>query len=203
MIKKIILIIFVVGFSVCLEHVVEVYDNGNPKVVKSYSSYGSKLTLNKEIGYYANSFKEYEKKYRNGDLVSTNYWSSDGTRVTQGQTYGNKWTLSQKKEAEESLCQRAPNQEACNCVIDLLTDELTYKEFQAVNASSGPNDPSIDEKLKDRVLALGAKFQECVFKSLGEGGGMQELEKTIEKTLDSDEEMTPLIDDKTDTESVE
>ena len=37
MIKKIILIIVVVGFSVCLDHVVEVYENGNPKVVKSIS----------------------------------------------------------------------------------------------------------------------------------------------------------------------
>ncbi len=53
------------------------------------------------------------------------------------------------------------------------------------------------------MLALSDKFQECVFKSLGEGSGMQELEKTIEKTLDSDQEAIPSTDDKTDTELVE
>ena len=160
--KKIIGLLIVITFSIAVEHIVQTYDNGMPKVIKMYNSYGNKLSLTKETGYYLDGNKQYEMKYSNGKIISNNRWTVDGKKQTNNTT----WTLAQKKEAQVVLCQGAPSQEACDCVMSAISKELSFNEFKILDNSDGPGDPSIDENLKQRAMALksSSNLQECMSK---------------------------------------
>ena len=78
MIKNILLIL-ISSLSFCLEEITDHHSNGIPKTVKSYSSYG-KLELVKEMGYYSNGIKQYEKNYAAGELKNTEWWDENGEK---------------------------------------------------------------------------------------------------------------------------
>ena len=63
--KKIIILLIVISFTIAVEHVVQTYENGMPQVIKVYNSYGNKLSLIKETGYYSDGSKQYAKTINN------------------------------------------------------------------------------------------------------------------------------------------
>ena len=113
-------------------------------------------------GYYVNGIKQYEKKYSNGKLISNNNWSEAGKKEVSGKVYKRGWTSSERTKAEEILCKKAPNQDECDCVLAFIIDELSFKEFQILDNSSGLKDPNINENLRKRAMELTHKFQECI-----------------------------------------
>jgi len=160
--KKIIGLLIITTFAVAVEHVVQTYDNGMPKVIKVYNSYGSKLSLIKETGYYFDGSRQYEMKYNKGKIISNNRWTIEGKK----QANNGNWTLEQKKEAQGTLCQGAPSEEACDCVINAISKEISFNEFKILDNSDGPEDPNVDENLKQRAMALksSSSLQDCVSK---------------------------------------
>ena len=183
--KKIIILLIVISFTIAVEHVVQTYENGMPQVIKVYNSYGNKLSLIKETGYYSDGSKQYEMKYNNGKIIFNNRWSIDGKKEIDSIN----WTLAQKKEAQEGLCKGAPSQEACDCVIEVISKGLSFNEFKILDKSKGPSDPNIDKNLKERAMSLKSspKFQECVSKALVQKTvpNIQELQKLLEEGVDN------------------
>ena len=160
--KKIIGLLIMISFDITVEHVAQTYDNGMPKVIKIYNSYGSKLSLTKETGYYFDGSRQYEIKYNKGKVISNNRWTIDGKKQINNAS----WTLEQRKEAQGTLCQGAPSQEACDCVVSAISKEISFSEFKILEDSDGPGDPNVDENLKQRAMALksSSSLQECVAK---------------------------------------
>ena len=189
--KKIIGLLIIIAFSVAVEHVVQTYDNGMPKVIKVYNSYGKKLSLTKETGYYSDGSKQYEMKYNKGKVISNNRWKADGKKKIGNAT----WTLAQKEEAQGVLCQGAPSQEACECVMNAISKDLSFDEFKILDNSSGPGDPSVDENLRQRAMALksSSNLQECISKFPAQRGEkvvpnikIEDLEKMQKARIGSD-----------------
>ena len=70
---KFIFLIPIISICISLEHIAETYNNGMPKVVKTYNGYG-KLQLTKEMGYYSDGTQKYQKTYYNGKVQNTQNW---------------------------------------------------------------------------------------------------------------------------------
>ena len=186
--KKIIGLLIIITFTVAVEHVVQTYGNGMPKVIKVYNSYGSKLSLVKETGYYFDGSRQYEMKYNKGKVISNNRWTIEGKR----QINNANWTLEQKKEAQGTLCQGAPSEEACDCVINAISKEISFDEFKILEDSDGPGDPNVDENLKQRAMALksSSSLQDCVAKFPVDRSTpdieVEDLERMLKEGVDSD-----------------
>ena len=122
--SKFILLIPVISICISLEHIVETYSNGMPKVVKTYNGYG-KLQLNKEIGYYSDGGQKYQKTYYKGELQSFYEWDPDGNKVRK--SILNNWNNADK-EALLKDC-KGDNMDynlanGCQCALGVVEDNF-------------------------------------------------------------------------------
>ena len=80
--KNLSVVLILCSLFLSLDYISETYDDGTPKIVKAYRKYGSTLGLVSETGYYIDGQMEYQKKYRNEELVSTSMWNKDGSKAS-------------------------------------------------------------------------------------------------------------------------
>ena len=159
--SKLILLIPIISICISLEHIVETYSNGMPKVVKTYNGYG-KLQLNKEMGYYSDGTQKYQKTYYNGKIQNTQSWDREGKKISKH--YKNKgkieWSDSQRMELF-SECMKSPGsmKSICNCQVDIMSSEFAYEEYMKFN-SMNPED--ITKEVEERVKELISDMRECV-----------------------------------------
>ena len=59
--------------------VTETYGNAVPKIIKTYKESNDKFELVKWISLYENGQKEYERTYKDGEVISIKRWNRDGT----------------------------------------------------------------------------------------------------------------------------
>ena len=75
------LILFVIfNFLFTIDQIVETYDNGMPKIIRTYTQTGKNLVIKKEIGYYISGLKKYEKTYKNNQVSNMIGWEEDGKK---------------------------------------------------------------------------------------------------------------------------
>ena len=82
----IVLVLMCFGLLLSLEEVIEHHPNGMPKVVKIYTG-SNKLELTKQIGYYSNGVKKYQKTYYKGEIKNSQSWDSFGNIEKQQKKY--------------------------------------------------------------------------------------------------------------------
>ena len=90
------------------------------------------------------------------------------------------------------MCQGAPSEEACDCVINAISKEISFDEFKILEDSDGPGDPNVDENLKQRAMALksSSSLQDCVAKFPVDRSTpdieVEDLERMLKEGVDSD-----------------
>ena len=78
----IVLALMYFGFLLSIEAITEYHLNGMPKVIKTYKG-SNKLELTKEIGYYSDGTKEYQKNYYNGEFKDIQKQNRDGSKISK------------------------------------------------------------------------------------------------------------------------
>ncbi len=78
--KQFLILIIIFNFLFTIDQIVEIYDNGMPKIIRTYTQAGKKLVIKKEIGYWINGVKKYEKTYKNNQVSNMMGWTEDGKK---------------------------------------------------------------------------------------------------------------------------
>ena len=78
--KRFLILIIIFNFLFTIDQIVETYDNGMPKIIRAYTQAGKNLVIKKEIGYYINGVKKYEKTYKNNQVSNMIGWTEDGQK---------------------------------------------------------------------------------------------------------------------------
>ena len=153
-----ILILFSSFFG--LDQILETFNNGSPKIVRTYSSYSNKLALTKEIGYYVNGQIEYEKKYRNGELVVTNKWNQNGKKEKLNlipnksiNSHLKGWPSEQVSQMRQECVGDGNSLKECECAIEKFQNEYTWDEWQS-NVESGSSSEENMQRMMNVVIQI-------------------------------------------------
>ncbi len=156
-----ILIVILFNSFFGLEQILETFDNGAPKIVRTYSSYSNKLALTKEVGYYITGQVEYEKKYRNGELVATNQWTENGEKQKINQTpiqlvsnNLNAWPSDQVSQMRQECVGDGNSLKECECAIEKFQNEYTWEEWKSSVESGSANDEDMKRMMNVVIQIL-------------------------------------------------
>ena len=125
--KKITYFLVFVGVLFSVEQVVENYSNGTPEIIKTYSSGYGKLDLSKEIGYYSDGSKKYQKTYYNGKVKTEQRWDKDGNKINLSD-YKVEEDEVEKKEKKIDLLKQKQNK--LSELVRIQGHNLIYQEFK-------------------------------------------------------------------------
>ena len=151
--------ISIMSFIVCLDNIVESYPDGMPKIIKTYNGYG-KLELNKEVGYYPDGVKKYQKTFYKGAIKNIQRWDKNGKKIIEdNQNMYSGWPVNKRNEMIDK-CSKDPNttREMCECVFKVLSSEFSYEEYAKYD-SMKPSDIPAD--VLKRSEGLVKKMMEC------------------------------------------
>ena len=154
-------ILILLSFFFGLDQILETFNDGSPKIVRTYSSYSNKLALTRELGYYIDGQLEYEKKYRNGKLVSNNRWNKNGKKETQvlipnKSVNGNleNWPSDQVDQMRQECIGDGNSLQECNCAIEKFQNEYTWNEWKSNVESNSATEQDMQRMMNVVVQIL-------------------------------------------------
>ena len=137
-----------------LDQILETFNNGAPRIIRTYSTYGNKIILTKEVGYYFEGQIEYQKNYRNGELVSTNKWNRDGKKennvITPYNSFNantSRWPLESISQMIEECVADGNRLQECNCAIEKFQNEYTWDEWKNSVENESVNDKDMQRMM--------------------------------------------------------